>query len=147
MPQDNKTLNDRTDEFLVEILAKVRHIGDGVDVRTQIDFFKEMVKWAAVKAKIAPEGEEGSKIDEYRNALKASSDGRGGDRTPQKAEKKPSQTTKPRNKPESLGALTGPKFTISATHSAFPVPSGGGGFGGLVGSGADADETGSGGHL
>lgn len=64
-------LVSETDKFFLELLKRVRTIGDGVDVNTQIDFAKELSKWTATRNKIAPDDTEGSKLNEYRDKLKA----------------------------------------------------------------------------
>lgn len=131
-----------TDEFLVEILAKVRHIGDGVDVNTQIEFFREMVRWNAIKYKVAPETDEGSKIDEYRNALKTSGSG-GGERNPraQKSKETAKEEINPRDIPSGFSGLTSSKHNISPSHGAFSVANGGLSAGGFGGTGPLHDET------
>ncbi len=70
----SESFTDITEDFLKEIVYEVRS-NPNVDVKTKVDVLKEMTRWAQVKNKIAPEGAEGSKIDEYRNALKAGNSG------------------------------------------------------------------------
>lgn len=64
----DKTLIEKTDDFMLTLLSKGQTL---LDVNDQADIAKVLISWIQVKNKIQPEKtDEGSKIDEYRNALK-----------------------------------------------------------------------------
>lgn len=68
MTRENKIdLVTLTDDFLRELLVEVKT--SDVELRSKIDFFSVMVKWVGAKNKVAPEGQEGSKINEFASAL------------------------------------------------------------------------------
>ena len=66
----NENFTDLTETFLRELVTEVR-ANTAIDIKCKIDVLKEMTNWVKVKNKVAPDGAEGSKIDEYRNALEA----------------------------------------------------------------------------
>ncbi len=72
----NESFTDITEGFLKEIVKEVRTTAD-CDIKTKVEVLRELTRWVQIKNKIDPSGGEGSKIDEYRNALKTGNPGTG----------------------------------------------------------------------
>lgn len=61
-----KTFTEEVDELGRSLIKEAK--GE-MDFRSKIAIFANLVKWAAIKNKIEPDGEEGSGYDGYRKAL------------------------------------------------------------------------------
>lgn len=77
-----KNLTEVIDEFSVRFLERItpRHGEEGtVTLEQELGIFKELVRWAAIKNKISPDGgDEGGKLSEYRKQLDGGSVGGNG---------------------------------------------------------------------
>ena len=72
MSKNNDSFTSLTEDFLRDLIKEVK-TNDKATLDDKMEMAGLMTKWVQIKNKVEPEGAEGSKIDEYRNALKGGS--------------------------------------------------------------------------